>query len=62
MTKDIPFDPTFLCLLRNKSHLPTSVLILIHILSHVGLLYVATVNTCVTTWKKKTFVFEHTVL
>lgn len=62
MTMDIPFGPAFLFLLRNRFHLPTSVLILIHILSLVGLFYVATVSTCVTTWKKRTFVFEYTVL
>lgn len=52
MTKEISFDPTFLCLLRNKLNLEASVLILIHILCAVGLLEETTVSTCMTAWEK----------
>lgn len=46
MTKEIPFDPTFLSLLRNKFNLVASVLILRHILCAVGLPKVVTLSTC----------------
>lgn len=52
MTEEIPFDPTFLCSLRNKFNLVASVSVLIHMLCAVGLHEVGTVSTCMTAWEK----------
>lgn len=60
MTKEIPCDPTFLCLLRNKFNPGASVLILIHMLCAVGLLKAATVSTRMSAWEKGAFVFDQT--